>query len=118
MKIALPGWIAPFMAVYAPALMLQPGGTRAAAYGLAAAAAYVIFKAVLAVTLWGVTATGYFLTHVGWPERIIAFLSAALLVTEYPWTDPIGFAACGSFLAYQFWKARRARRVLAAKPAE
>ncbi len=117
-KIALPGWVAPFMAVYAPALMLQPGGARAATYGLAAAAAYVIFKAVLAVTLWGVTATGYFLTSVGWPERIIAFLSAALLVTEYPWTDPAGFTACGLFLAYQFWKARRARRALAAKPAE
>ena len=116
-KIALPGWIVPFMAVYAPALMLQPGGARAATYGLAAAAAYVIFKAVLAVTLWGVTATGYFLSHVGWPERIIAFLSAALLVTEYPWTDPAGFTACGAFLAYQFWKARRARRAaLAVKP--
>ena len=117
-KIALPGWIAPFMAVYAPALMLQPVGPRVAAYGLAAAAAYVIFKAVLAVTLWGVTATGYFLTSVGWPERIIAFLSAALLVVEYPWTDPAGFTACGLFLVYQFWKARRARRALAVKPAE
>jgi len=25
--------------------------------------------------------------------RIVAFLSAALLVVEYPWTDPAGFAA-------------------------
>jgi len=40
-------------------------------------------------------------------------------VVEYPWTDPAGFTACGAFLAYQFWKARRARRAaLAAKPAE
>ena len=62
-KIALPGWIVPFMAVYSPALMLQPVGPRVAAYGFAAAAAYVIFKAVLAVTLWGVTATGYFLSQ-------------------------------------------------------
>ena len=117
-KIALPGWIAPFMAVYAPALMLQPVGPRVAAYGLAAAATYVIIKAVLAVTLWGVTATGYFLTHVGWPERIVAFLSAALLVVEYPWTDPAGFAACGAFLAYEFWKSRRVRAAAAVKPAE
>ena len=86
------------MAVYSPALMLQPVGPRVAAYGFAAAATYVIFKAVLAVTLWGVTATGYFLSHVGWPERIIAFLSAAMLVVEYPWTDPLGFAACGVFV--------------------
>jgi TRAP transporter 4TM/12TM fusion protein len=115
-KIALPGWIAPFMAVYAPALMLQPGGARSATYGLAASAAYVILKAVIAVTMWGVTAIGFFLAPVSWPERIIAFLSAALLVVEYPWTDPAGFTACGAFLAYQFWKARRA--ALAVKPAE
>jgi TRAP transporter 4TM/12TM fusion protein len=117
-KIALPGWIAPFMAVYAPALMLQPVGSHVAEWGFAAAAAYVIVKAVIAVTMWGVTAIGFFLAPVSWPERIIAFLSAALLVVEYPWTDPAGFAACGVFLAYQFWKARRARRALAAKPAE
>ncbi|MGH7036197.1 MAG: TRAP transporter permease, partial [Stellaceae bacterium] len=85
-KIALPGWIAPFMAVYAPALMLQPVGPRVAAWGFAAAAAYVIVKAVIAVTLWGVTATGYFLSLVSWPERIVAFLAAALLVVELPWT--------------------------------
>jgi len=110
-KIALPGWIVPFMAVYAPALMLQPVGDRVAEYGFAAFAAYMIFKAVLAVTLWGVTATGFFLTFVGWPERIIAFLSAALLVVDYPWTDPAGFSACGAFLAYQFYKHYRARGV-------
>ncbi len=34
LRIALPGWITPFMAVYAPALMLQPVGPRVAAYGL------------------------------------------------------------------------------------
>ena len=78
----------------------------------------MIGKAALAVTMWGVTAVGYFLAPVSWPERIIAFVSAALLVVEYPWTDPAGFTACGLFLAYQFWKARRARRALAAKPAE
>jgi TRAP transporter 4TM/12TM fusion protein len=117
-KIALPGWIAPFMAVYAPALMLQPVGPRVVVYGFAAFAAYMICKAALAVTMWGVTAIGYFLAPVSWPERVIAFLSAALLVVDYPWTDPAGFTACGLFLAYQFWKARRAGRAALAKPAE
>jgi TRAP transporter 4TM/12TM fusion protein len=116
-KIALPGWIAPFMAVYAPALMLQPVGPRVAAWGFAAAAVYVIIKAVIAVTLWGATAVGYFLTPVNWPERIIAFVAAALLVVELPWTDPIGFLACGGFFAYQFTKAQRLRHTMA-KPAE
>jgi TRAP transporter 4TM/12TM fusion protein len=106
-KIALPGWIAPFMAVYAPSLMLQPVGPRVAAWGFAAAAAYVILKAVIAVTLWGATAVGYFFTPVSWPERIIAFLAAALLVVEVPWTDPAGFAACGAFIAWQLMKSGR-----------
>ena len=70
----------------------------------------MIGKAVIAVTLWGVTSIGYFLGPVSWPERIIAFLAAASLVVELPWTDPIGFAACGAFFAYQFYKAYRARR--------
>ena len=117
-KIALPGWIAPFMAVYSPALMLQPVGPRVAAYGLVAAAAYVILKAVIAVTLWGVTAIGYFLSPVSWPERILAFLAAAMLVLELPWTDPIGFTACAAFFAYQFWKGRAAPSAVASKPAE
>ena len=95
--------------------MLQPVGPRVAEYGFVLFASYVIFKAVVAVTLWGVTATGYFLTHVGWPERIIAFLSAALLVIDYPWTDPAGFVCCGSFLAYQFYKRRRAVGAAAAR---
>jgi TRAP transporter 4TM/12TM fusion protein len=108
-KIALPGWIAPFMAVYAPALMLQPVGPRVAAWGFAAAAAYVILKAVIAVTLWGATAVGYFFSPVSWPERIIAFLAAALLVVEVPWTDPVGFAACGAFFVWQYMKSRSLR---------
>jgi TRAP transporter 4TM/12TM fusion protein len=112
-KIALPGWIAPFMAVYVPSLMLQPVGPRVAAWGFVAAAAYVILKAVIAVTLWGVTATGYFLTPVNWPERVIAFAAAALLVVELPWTDPAGFAACAIFVGWQFYRSHRARTAVA-----
>jgi TRAP transporter 4TM/12TM fusion protein len=108
-KIALPGWIAPFMAVYTPVLMLQNTGPLVGEFGFALAAAFVITKAVIAVTLWGVTAIGYFLRPVGWPERIIAFLAAALLVVEIPWTDPLGFAACGAFVGWQVWKARHER---------
>jgi TRAP-type uncharacterized transport system fused permease subunit len=105
------------MAIYSPALLLQPIGPRVAAWGFAAAAAYMIVKAVLAVTLWGVTATGYFLRPVNWLERIVAFASAALLVVEYPWTDPIGFAACLAFLAYEYWSSRGGSRLKPMKQA-
>ena len=118
LRIALPGWITPFMAVYAPALMLQPVGPRVAAYGLVAAASYMILKAVIAVTLWGITSTGFFFSVVKWPERILAFLAAALLVLELPWTDSIGFICCGAFFAYQFYKRNRERAGIALKAAE
>jgi TRAP-type uncharacterized transport system fused permease subunit len=105
-RIALPGWIVPFMAVYVPVLMLQPQGPHVAEWGFPAAAAYVIVKAIIAVTLWGATATGFFFTRVNWIERIVAFVSAALLVLEYPWTDPVGFACCAGFFAWQYFKSR------------
>jgi TRAP-type uncharacterized transport system fused permease subunit len=117
-KIALPGWIVPFMAVYTPALMLQPVGSHVTEWGFGAAVACVIVKAVIAVTMWGVTAIGFFLAPVGWLERIIAFLSAALLVVEYPWTDPAGFTACAAFIAFQFWKDRQSRASAAVRAAE
>jgi len=113
-RIALPGWIVPFMAVYSPALMLQPVGPRVAAWGFVAAAAFMIVKAFIAVTLWGVTAIGYFLAPVSWPERILAFGAAVLLVLELPWTDPIGFAFCGAFFAYQVWKRHAAQNAVKA----
>ena len=94
------------MAVYSPALMLQPVGNRVAEWGFIAAAAYMVLKAVIAVTLWGVTAIGYFFAPVGWIARLIAFGSAVLLVLEYPYTDPIGFVCCAAFFAYQFWQHR------------
>ncbi len=117
-KIALPGWIVPFMAVYSPALMLQPVGNRVAEWGFVAAAAYMVLKAVIAVTLWGVTAIGYFLGPVGWLARILAFGSAVLLVLEYPYTDPIGFVCCGAFFAWQFWQHRNRPAPVSATAAE
>src|SRR3546814_14013327 len=45
-RIALAGFVIPFMAVYAPALMLQPGDPMAAAIGFWPAVAYVVGNAV------------------------------------------------------------------------
>src|SRR3546814_7965413 len=53
-RIALAGFVIPFMAVYAPALMLQPGDPRADVIGFWPAVAYVVGKAILAIGLWGI----------------------------------------------------------------
>ena len=52
-RIAIAGYIMPFMAVYTPALMLQDGGELAAAIGYVPAVVYIVVKAVIAIGLWG-----------------------------------------------------------------
>ncbi len=105
--IAIAGFVIPYMAVYDPALMLQP---LAGATGLSAVAAlYAVAKAIVAIGLWGGAAIGYFLRGpLTWPERILAFGSASLLVAAIPWTDQAGFAASALFVAWHWWRTRGA----------
>jgi TRAP transporter 4TM/12TM fusion protein len=103
--IAIAGFVIPYMAVYDPALMLQPdSGTS----GLSAVAVvYVVVKAILAIGLWGGAAVGYFLRGpLAWPERIVAFVAAALLVAAVPWTDQVGFIASILFILWHLWRSR------------
>jgi TRAP transporter 4TM/12TM fusion protein len=105
--IAIAGFVIPYMAVYDPALMLQP---EAGATGVSVVAAvYVIVKTIVAIGLWGGAAVGYFLRGpLGWPERIVAFAAASLLVAAIPWTDQAGFVASGLFIAWHLWRTRGA----------
>jgi len=105
--IAIAGFVIPYMAVYDPALMLQP---EAGATGVSVvAAAYVIVKTIVAIGLWGGAAVGYFLRGpLGWPERFVAFAAASLLVAAIPWTDQAGFVASGLFIAWHLWRNRGA----------
>jgi TRAP transporter 4TM/12TM fusion protein len=101
MRIAIAGFIVPFMAVYAPALMLQ-GGTNWDT-------AYVVFKAIIAIVLWGGTAIGYWLTPLRWYERLWAFVAAAFLVAALPVSDDIGFAMTALLVLWHGLQVRRQR---------
>ena len=103
--IAIAGFVIPYMAVYDPALMLQPTSPGA---GLSlVAAVYVIAKTILAIGLWGGAATGYFLRGpLPWPERVVAFATASLLVAAVPWTDQAGFVASALFILWHVWRSR------------
>jgi TRAP transporter 4TM/12TM fusion protein len=103
--IAIAGFVIPYMAVYDPALMLQP---EAGATGVSiVAAAYVIVKTIIAIGLWGGAAVGYFLRGpLNWPERIAAFVAASLLVAAAPWTDNVGFVGSALFIAWHWWRTR------------
>jgi len=101
-RIALAGFIIPFMAVYSPALLLQTGGWLDATY--------ITVKALIAIGLWGIAATGYWLAPVNWLERLYAFTAAALLVAAVPLTDEIGFAASAAFAVWHVVRVRGLRR--------
>jgi TRAP transporter 4TM/12TM fusion protein len=101
-RIALAGFIIPFIAVYSPALLLQ-GGTWFDV-------TYVTVKALLAIGLWGVAATGYWLAPVNWFERLYVFVAAALLVLAVPLTDELGFAASAAFVVWHVLRVRGLRR--------
>ena len=110
-KIAAAGFVIPFMAVYSPALMLQPGGPLAEAIGFAPAVAYIVLKAVIAIGLWGVAVIGWLGRPLAAWERVLAMAGAFTLVAALPVTDEIGFGLVAVFAVTQWL--RRPRRAAA-----
>ena len=100
-QIAIAGFVVPYMAVYDNALMLQGNPTLLAV-------AYIVFKAILSVVLWGAAAIGHLRSPLNWAERGIAAAAAFLLVVAVPLTDEMGFAMATGFFAWH-WLRTRAR---------
>ncbi len=96
-KIAAAGFVIPFMAVYAPSLMLQPGDPMAEAIGFVPAVLYVVAKAALALALWGAAVIGWLGRPLALWERALAMAAAFALVASLPLTDEIGFALVAAF---------------------
>jgi TRAP transporter 4TM/12TM fusion protein len=109
-RIALAGYVVPFMMVYAPALMLQPGDPLAAIIGFWPAVIYHVSTAMLAITLWGATTVGYFGTPLTWAERLWAFAAAGFLVLSAAWSDGVGLAASAVFFGWIWLRQRRAHQ--------
>ena len=102
--IAMPGFIVPYMAVYDPALMLQPmAGLEGNAYWIHVV--YVCVKATLAIALWGVACFGYLATPVSVFGRLYCLVAAMFLVLPIWWTDWIGFTASALFLGTHYFLA-------------
>jgi TRAP transporter 4TM/12TM fusion protein len=105
MRIALPGFVWPFLAVYSPQLMLQPvAGLEGAEYWLAVA--FVVAKAALTIILWGVAAFGYLFGRLAWWERLLAATAAILLVVTLPMGAEIGFALSAAVFGINWWRWR------------
>ncbi|MBN9451811.1 MAG: TRAP transporter permease [Bosea sp.] len=106
-KIAMAGFVIPFMAVYDPALMLQPvQGLSGFAY--ATAATYIIVKALLAIFLWGAATIGFMKRDLEIWERLLAAAAAFSLVLALPVTDEVGFVLAALVIGQHLWRARGA----------
>ena len=100
-RIAIAGFVVPFMAVYSPALMLQGDSLLATLY--------VVFKAALAIGLFGAVFTGFLQARLSWWERALGFAAGASLILATPVSDEIGFALGALFIGQHVWRTRRAQ---------
>ncbi|KFZ36267.1 C4-dicarboxylate ABC transporter [Shewanella mangrovi] len=101
-RIAIAGFIIPYMSVYSPALMLQSDSTLAIIY--------VVIKAALAIGLWGAVFTGYLTKPLAWWERLLGFAAGASLILATPMSDELGFTLVGLFLLQHLGRDFLARR--------
>lgn len=105
-KLAVAGFVVPFMAVYTPALMLQDGGSIAASFGYPVEVIYIFAKACLGIALWGVAVVGHLFGRALWWERALAFAAGVSLILAIQLTDEIGFCLALLFLVLHWWRTR------------
>jgi TRAP transporter 4TM/12TM fusion protein len=113
MRIALAGYVIPFIFVYSPSLMLQPGDPMTAQLGFYGAVAFATFKALVAIGLFGMVAIGFLLTRMTWLERVAAFLAALCLLGDFRFSDTAGLVLTALCVLWQ-WRQRRRNAVAAA----
>ena len=99
LRIAIAGFVIPFMAVYAPALMLQSGTWFDTGF--------VVFKAIVAILLWGGAAIGYWLAPLSLAARAWALVAAGFLVVALPLTDEIGLGMAAALVAWHLLRHKR-----------
>ena len=92
MRIALAGYVIPFIFVYSPALMLQAGDPMAAKLGFYGAVALATFKALVAIGLFGMVAIGFLFTRLTLLERAVALGCRAVPARRFPLQRHAGFA--------------------------
>ncbi len=113
MRIALAGYVIPFIFVYSPALMLQPGDPMAAELGFAGAVVFATVKALIAIGLFGMVAIGFLFARMSVIERIAALAASICLLGEFAYSDAVGFVIALGVVLWQ-WRQRPSRAAVAA----
>src|SRR5436305_12946915 len=105
MRIALAGYVIPFIFVYSPALMLQPGDPMAPQLGFYGAVVFATFKALVAIGLFGMVAIGFLFARLTVAERVLAFAAALCLLGDFSFSDTAGFGITVAIVLWQ-WRQR------------
>jgi TRAP transporter 4TM/12TM fusion protein len=113
MRIALAGYVIPFIFVYSPALMLQAGDPMAAQLGFYGAVALATFKALVAIGLFGIVAISFLFTRLTMIELTVAFIAALCLLGDFRFSDTAGFTLAAAVMLWQ-WRQRSRNAVAAA----
>jgi TRAP transporter 4TM/12TM fusion protein len=105
-KVAMAGFVIPYMAVYSPELMLQGyDGNNLINYVFSVF--YICIKVILAILFWGITVIGYFYKDLNFFERFVTFLVPFLLIITLPLTDQIAFFLIVVILIYNWFKKKK-----------
>jgi len=105
-KVAMAGFVIPYMAVYSPELMLQGfDGNNLVNY--VSSVFYICIKVILAILFWGITVIGYFYKDLHFFERFVTFLVPFLLVITLPLTDQIAFFLIAVILFYNWFNKKK-----------
>ena len=105
-KLAVAGFVVPFMAVYSPELMLQ-GLENKDVFTIVTSVSYITFKTLIAMLFLGMTAVGHMNAPLNIIERIICLFISILLIAAIPITDEIGFGLMIIFIIYRWLKSRK-----------
>ena len=111
MRIALAGYVIPFVFVYSPALMLQAGDPMEASLGFYGAVAFASVKALVAIGLFGMVAIGFLFTRMSLIERGVAFIAALCLLGDFGFSDVAGLTLA---MVCVLWQWRQRQRVAVA----
>jgi len=98
-KLAIAGFIVPYMFVYNQGLLL---------YGVNFfSGAWILFTSIVGVALISVAAEGFLFTRVPVPMRIVSAATAILLISSEPISDVVGLALFAGIVLFQRMRGKR-----------
>ena len=107
-RVAMAGFLIPYMAVYSPVLMLQ--GYNGDTLSFTVSFLYILAKTVVAILLLGIAVIGHLKKEINAFERFFCLVIACFLITALPITDEI---AGGLLVIYLLMNWLKNKKVLA-----